>query len=69
MLTSAQVREVFMAADADCNGTLDVAEFTALLRQLSPKAHSADETIQVPPPPVPPSTAMPPVRQLTRPRT
>ena len=52
-----------MAADADCNGTLDVAEFTSLLRQLSPKAHSADETIQVPPH-VPPSTSYPLVRLL-----
>jgi len=38
--------QVFLAADADCNGILDVAEFTALLKQICPKARSAAELQQ-----------------------
>ena len=33
---------LFLSADRDCNGLLDVAEFTALLRSLSPAARSDD---------------------------
>lgn len=35
--TLQELRELFIAADRDCNGLLDVDEFSALLRTLSPK--------------------------------
>jgi len=40
--SEAETRALFLSADTDCNGLLDVAEFTALLRSLSPAARSDD---------------------------
>ena len=37
-----ETRALFLAADRDCNGLLDVEEFTALLKTISPAAHSED---------------------------
>lgn len=37
-----ETRALFLAADRDCNGLLDVEEFTALLKTISPAAHSDD---------------------------
>jgi Ca2+-binding EF-hand superfamily protein len=45
--TELEARELFLEADKDNDGALDVAEFVALLRRLSPKARSASEAQMV----------------------
>ena len=41
--SEAEARELFLDADADNDGILDVAEFTQLLRRISPKAQAASD--------------------------
>ncbi len=38
-----QARELFLEADADNDGVLDVSEFTQLLRAISPKARALSD--------------------------
>ena len=42
-----QARELFLDADADNDGVLDVAEFTALLARISPKAQAASDAFRL----------------------
>lgn len=44
--TEAEARQLFLDADGDNDGTLDVAEFTSLLKRISPKARSATDMHQ-----------------------